>query len=182
MGELPSHPINDRGERKDMTVRDAMHQSAKFTMDFLQQNRTMPEGAISASSGDRNDFDDYIYPRAADIDTMSKMAGNQRDALQKFVSKSDQLDSRRNCASNQENFNVQELLQAPPVNSSGVCIYCNWPGTRYRCSRCKDAKYCSIRCQKNHWSTHKLSCECAPNCTTKDELKISSARGTLVNP
>ncbi|KAJ3076999.1 hypothetical protein HDU99_001270 [Rhizoclosmatium hyalinum] len=27
-----------------------------------------------------------------------------------------------------------------------------------KCSRCKAAKYCSVKCQKDHWSTHKLSC------------------------
>ena len=28
-----------------------------------------------------------------------------------------------------------------------------------RCSRCKQATYCSAACQKQHWSTHKLQCK-----------------------
>jgi hypothetical protein len=27
-----------------------------------------------------------------------------------------------------------------------------------RCSRCKSTYYCSARCQKSHWSFHKLAC------------------------
>ena len=28
-----------------------------------------------------------------------------------------------------------------------------------KCSRCKQARYCSVSCQKAHWKTHKLECK-----------------------
>ena len=30
--------------------------------------------------------------------------------------------------------------------------------TKWQCSQCKAAKYCSVRCQKAHWGRHKSLC------------------------
>ena len=40
------------------------------------------------------------------------------------------------------------------------CANCNGPGqpSLLFCSVCKQTKYCSRTCQKNHWKTHKLHC------------------------
>ena len=36
------------------------------------------------------------------------------------------------------------------------------------CTRCRDARYCSIECQKKHWALHKLSCKAVANVITTD--------------
>ena len=44
----------------------------------------------------------------------------------------------------------------------GVCSYCQNPGTAAaslkKCSRCQLSFYCSSRCQKLHWKSHKSLC------------------------
>src|SRR4051812_35149544 len=37
------------------------------------------------------------------------------------------------------------------------CYVCDNPGTK-RCSRCVLAMYCSLECQQQHYSEHKLNC------------------------
>jgi len=38
------------------------------------------------------------------------------------------------------------------------CAVCNKPDSAKRCSRCKQTCYCSVECQKKHWSSHKSEC------------------------
>ncbi|KAJ7630429.1 hypothetical protein FB45DRAFT_915472 [Roridomyces roridus] len=45
--------------------------------------------------------------------------------------------------------------------SDSDCFQCSKKddaATFQRCSRCKEAVYCSVDCQKAHWKAHKLSC------------------------
>ena len=35
--------------------------------------------------------------------------------------------------------------------------------SKHRCSRCKEARYCSLACQRQHWSTHRIECVVAVN-------------------
>ena len=42
-----------------------------------------------------------------------------------------------------------------------VCATCGDPSTT-RCGKCHAVKYCSARCQKSHWPTHKAVCAVAP--------------------
>lgn len=47
------------------------------------------------------------------------------------------------------------------ANPTGTCAECGWSGTRFRCSKCKVARYCSAACQKRHWTQrHRLECGC----------------------
>jgi len=41
--------------------------------------------------------------------------------------------------------------------STGKCVVCGNP-SKQRCSKCKQAKYCSRDCQAGHWSEHKQKC------------------------
>ena len=49
------------------------------------------------------------------------------------------------------------------ANLSRKCDFCGHEGTRFRCSRCRAAFYCSGACQKRHWkAAHHTSCvKCA---------------------
>lgn len=38
------------------------------------------------------------------------------------------------------------------------CTYCNVRTNVRKCSRCKIAKYCSVKCQRSHWPRHKMNC------------------------
>ncbi|KAH7314010.1 hypothetical protein B0J17DRAFT_773410 [Rhizoctonia solani] len=42
----------------------------------------------------------------------------------------------------------------------GVCWACNGPGkpNLSACGRCKQARYCSVECQRQHWKAHKKDC------------------------
>lgn len=53
---------------------------------------------------------------------------------------------------------VEEVLQFEP---SSFCWTCRLKGCPlFKCSKCQLAYYCSAQCQKDHWSTHKLLCQC----------------------
>jgi hypothetical protein len=38
-----------------------------------------------------------------------------------------------------------------------LCLVCQQPTTK-RCSRCREASYCSMGCQRKHWKAHKGRC------------------------
>ena len=64
---------------------------------------------------------------------------------------------------------VREYFEPPKLpdniakaNGAHTCAQCHFAGTRYRCSRCKVARYCSASCMKRHWATHKAECRKAP--------------------
>jgi len=41
-----------------------------------------------------------------------------------------------------------------------TCAKCGKSGSDFRrCSRCKEARYCGVECQKTHWPTHKADCK-----------------------
>ncbi|XP_045190231.2 uncharacterized protein LOC123547308 [Mercenaria mercenaria] len=41
---------------------------------------------------------------------------------------------------------------------TNLCAYCSRQGCFQKCSRCKDKFYCSTKCQRNDWSSHKGTC------------------------
>ena len=43
------------------------------------------------------------------------------------------------------------------TKTTEVCHVCTKPGDKI-CGKCKNARYCSLECQKKDWATHKLSC------------------------
>ena len=50
-----------------------------------------------------------------------------------------------------EDFGAVELAR-------NLCSQCRLPGAIQRCSRCHLAYYCSIVCQRRHWSVHRHVC------------------------
>ncbi len=45
------------------------------------------------------------------------------------------------------------------VRSSGHCAKCRQPFEKLKtCGRCLETKYCSARCQREHWPEHKRTC------------------------
>ena len=41
---------------------------------------------------------------------------------------------------------------------SFTCANCGLEGAKFRCQACKQARYCSQQCQKQHWKKHKAEC------------------------
>ena len=54
---------------------------------------------------------------------------------------------------------------------SDLCVKCGKDGATKRCARCRSAKYCSVECQKSHWSEHKKNCQ-APQAEVKPAVEI----------
>ena len=56
--------------------------------------------------------------------------------------------------SNKENNDDQQK------NPSEVrdCQWCEAPGAKQQCSRCKQVSYCSRECQRFDWARHKYNC------------------------
>ena len=56
------------------------------------------------------------------------------------------------------------VFDAPPVlpkiTSKSKCWNCfkEFGDGLKKCGRCKEARYCSAECQKEHWATHKKDC------------------------
>jgi hypothetical protein len=60
-------------------------------------------------------------------------------------------------------LNVESLNRSTlgrSVNDSNCCAACNKvsPSLK-RCSRCRSTVYCSVECQHQHWSQHKIVCK-----------------------
>jgi len=58
-----------------------------------------------------------------------------------------------------------------------LCHTCNKEistNQKSRCSRCKNIYYCSTKCQKNDWPTHKLIC--------KENIKEKENKSTPPGP
>jgi len=50
-------------------------------------------------------------------------------------------------------------IQPTPKQQVECCTTCKQPSSDLkRCARCKSSKYCSVKCQRSDWNTHKLSC------------------------
>ena len=43
------------------------------------------------------------------------------------------------------------------------CDNCDKENPSFRCSRCKESRYCSSECQRAHWKAHKLECQVLQN-------------------
>eukprot|EP00457_Paulinella_chromatophora_P016291 gb/GEZN01017058.1/.p2 GENE.gb/GEZN01017058.1/~~gb/GEZN01017058.1/.p2 ORF type:complete len:106 (-),score=14.23 gb/GEZN01017058.1/:461-778(-) len=68
-----------------------------------------------------------------------------------------------------------------------TCNLCKQKGTAFgqggskvmlRCSRCKIARYCGVKCQEKDWETHEKSCadSAAGNLTTLDRSTLFYSR------
>ena len=53
---------------------------------------------------------------------------------------------------------VSTLKTPAAATESLLCFCCNRLGTKL-CSICNNARYCSVKCQRADWKTHKLLCE-----------------------
>ena len=51
---------------------------------------------------------------------------------------------------------------AVPISQGPACAFCSKPGAKLRCQWCREddaAPYCSIQCQRQHWSSgHAMVC------------------------
>ena len=87
-------------------------------------------------------------------------------------------------AKNKKKLKALELKESAKVEeeSVGVILCCSSCGKvpaqgvkLLRCSACKCSNYCNIKCQKVHWSIHKLSCEEKKARRIAGELRLASA-------
>lgn len=54
---------------------------------------------------------------------------------------------------------IMRPSSSPSVSFSfNRCYNCDQYSNTKKCSKCKQAKYCSLKCQKQHWSIHKKVC------------------------
>lgn len=58
---------------------------------------------------------------------------------------------------------VLRKILVSKTSNNRIIIYCNGcrlpqKGSLKICSRCKDARYCSEKCQRDHWPIHKTTC------------------------
>ena len=44
------------------------------------------------------------------------------------------------------------------LKPAGSCVNCGEDAKMKHCSRCKITPYCSVKCQRDHWHLHKLTC------------------------
>ena len=145
-----------------MTLREAMRRGAQADMEFRQRRRAMPTGAVPAGrvgeggrEGGRGttDEDDFIFPRfdpaaaAADaaVVTPARGEGREREGVRDGVS---------------GGGSESPAMRLPHLSRDVKCDGCGWEGVRYRCSRCRVARYCSTKCQRKHWAAeHKDVCD-----------------------
>lgn len=61
------------------------------------------------------------------------------------------------CLASVQNYTTQAVQLEVKV----LCLMCdkNITGNAKRCSRCQTVRYCSAECQRQHWSTHRHSCQ-----------------------
>lgn len=56
-----------------------------------------------------------------------------------------------------------------------ICAQCSMRGDKLqRCSKCQEAYYCSVDCQKAHWPAHKKACKAAAKAAAKAQASGSS--------
>jgi hypothetical protein len=53
---------------------------------------------------------------------------------------------------------IVDLTWADALKQRSCCWACYLPDALNRCSKCKEAKYCSHTCQANDWPIHKFEC------------------------
>ena len=51
----------------------------------------------------------------------------------------------------------QEEAEAAAVTPTTRCYVCG-KKSKFRCSKCKQVKYCSTECQRAHWAVHLKEC------------------------
>ncbi|KAL7554926.1 hypothetical protein ACHAWF_018491 [Thalassiosira exigua] len=73
---------------------------------------------------------------------------------------------------------LQQILNENPYCA---CDGCGKIGTDFKqCSACKDSRYCSVACQKNHWRVHKKTCGAKPKLRFSIGDRVRCCRGDWV--
>ena len=151
-----------------MTLRESMRHSARLTVEHLQKERRVPDGAMptsGAAQADRNEDDDFIFPRfdpaAAALAAASSAAASARTIPSEQISSSPAFKTHVDRNAPVGDTLEKQEQRLPHLTRDVSCHACGFLGVRYRCSRCGTARYCSARCQKKHWPEHKHVCAIA---------------------
>lgn len=52
-----------------------------------------------------------------------------------------------------------EATKSEHNSCHNICAYCSKSDCKMRCGRCQAVYYCSLKCQKEHWKSHKIDCK-----------------------
>lgn len=83
---------------------------------------------------------------------MSEAVFNESTAIVKDAMKAMSAEEREKTESLEKHNDVLDYL------GERICAHCRTVGASKRCTRCKQVRYCSVDCQRNHWAQHKIAC------------------------
>jgi hypothetical protein len=59
--------------------------------------------------------------------------------------------------------NGRHYIQIAILKDEERCAKCGAGVAPLTCGKCKSVKYCTLQCQKDNWTTHKIECEINPS-------------------